>query len=68
MKGLGGVRLQSTLYLGKRMCSLRAAAEFLEATNRGNYGEQAATIESRTNRARESAVHRAEAELEKAGA
>jgi hypothetical protein len=67
LRGLRGIHLPTTLYLGKRMCSIRTARDFLEQSTRAS-GDQVDPVESRTNRQRDASINSAERELEQAGA
>ena len=63
--GTHGVKLETLLCGGRRMSSVLAVKRFFEAVTAASDGVAAPA--SRTNRQRESAIAKAEAELAKAG-
>jgi len=64
-RGLKGIRLETALYLGQQMIPLRAAREFLDATSGAS--EHTETPQSRTPRAKEAAIAKAERMLKELG-
>lgn len=63
-RGVAGVKLEFFIVGGRRFTTLEAFARFVEATTAAANGAAPVT---RTNRQRDAAISRAEAELAKAG-
>jgi hypothetical protein len=67
-RGIRGVRLKTVLFGGRRMCSVAAAREFLEATTDAADGASVPRTEVRTSRNRDASLDRKDQELRELGA
>jgi len=64
LNGIGGVRLETAKFGGRRLTSIAAVRRFLKRTTAASDGDP--SPKQRTNRQREAAIRRAEREIDAA--